>query len=433
MPVTPALPIRSICAVLLVLMGACSDGAAPVAVPATLESVGGAPITAVVGTAPAATPTFVVRDAAGKTIGGIAVNVVIGEGGGTLKNAPTRSSSGATSVGTWTLGATAGRNTLSVTVGALAPVEIVATALAGSPTAIRVAGGDAQSALAGAEVAEALSVGVVDQFGNGVARQPVRFDRVAGGGTLTATSATTGEDGVAGGVRWTIGARGGAQVVRATSGAFAVDFSASVQSDFRIEVRFAGTPPAANVQSAFLAAADRIRAALVGDLPDISVQNLDVARCGAPAGSAISELIDDVIIFADVTTIDGVGKILGRAGPCYLRSGSQLALIGIMQFDEVDVQNLITSNRFDSVVLHEMLHVIGIGSLWRLKNLIDGAGTTDPRYNGAVGSARCGAIGFAAACTAGVPLENIGGSGTADVHWRESIFRRAYRLRLSGE
>ena len=258
MPFTSASSLRSICAALLVLVSACSDGAAPVPVPATLESVGGAPITAVVGTAPATAPTFVARDAAGKTIAGIAVSVVTGEGGGTLKNAPTRSSGGATSVGTWTLGTRAGRNTLLVTVGTLAPVAIVATSLAGSPTAIRVAGGDAQSALAGAEVAEALGASVVDQFGNGVARQPVRFDRVAGGGTLSATSATTGEDGVAGGVRWTIGARGGAQVVRATSGTFVVDFSASVQSDFRIEVRFAGTPPAANVQSAFLAAADSL-------------------------------------------------------------------------------------------------------------------------------------------------------------------------------
>ena len=424
MPFTHALPERLFFAALFVLVSACSDGAAPVPVPATLESVGSASISAIVGTAPAAAPTFVVRDAAGKTIGGIAVSIVIGEGGGTLKNAPTRSSSGATPVGTWTLGTTAGRNTLLVTVGTLAPVAIVATGLAGSPTAIRVAGGDAQSALAGAEVADALSASVVDQFGNGVALQPVRFDPVIGGGTLSATSTTTGEDGVAGGVRWKIGARGGTQTVRATSGTFTVDFSASVQSDFRIEVRFARTPPAANIQSAFLVAAERIRAAVVGDLPDIMVQNLDVARCGAPAGSAISEVVDDVIIFADVMPIDGVGKILGRAGPCYLRSGSQLALIGIMQFDEADVQNLITSNRFDSVVLHEMLHVIGIGSVWRLKKFIDGAGTTDPRYNGAVGIARCGAIGFAAACTAGVPVENIGGSGTAEVHWRESIFDR---------
>ena len=377
-----------------------------------------------VGTALTAPPTFVVRDASGEPIAGVAVSVAVGEGGGTLRNAPTRTLPGATPVGQWTLGTSSGRNTLVISVGRLPPLILEVTATAGSPTAIRVAIGADQLALAGDALATPIGVLVVDRYGNPVPDQVVNFEAITGGGTVAPSMATTGRDGVAGGVRWRLGARTSMQTVRAAVAAIAVAIGARVRSDFVIELRFPGVAPSPEFQSAFLRAADRIRTAVVGDVPDVAVQSLNVSSCGGGAIAPLTETIDDVVIFASVVPIDGVGKVLARAGPCFVRNTTLQSLVGTMQFDDADAQNLLDTGRFEAVVMHEMLHIVGIGSLWRLKSLVDSIGTQDPRYVGALGISRCALIGFGAQCITGVPVENTGGSGTAGVHWRESTFDR---------
>jgi hypothetical protein len=67
-----------------------------------------------------------------------------------------------------------------------------------------------------------------------------------------------------------------------------------------------------------------------------------------------------------------------------------------------------------------MGHVLGIGSIWDTKGLLTGAGGSDPRFIGAQATAAYNQI-FGRS-EAGVPVENTGGSGTRDSHWRESVF-----------
>src|SRR5574338_47292 len=132
-----------------------------------------------------------------------------------------------------------------------------------------------------------------------------------------------------------------------------------------------------------------------------------------------------IVIFATVAPIDGVGRVLASAGPCVLRTQSRFPVIGIMRFDSEDIEALTTNGRLPAVVLHEMLHVIGIGSLWRTRDMLLGATTADPRFTGVKAGAQCIASGGLSDCADGrVPVENLGGTGTADVHWRESIFDR---------
>jgi hypothetical protein len=96
-------------------------------------------------------------------------------------------------------------------------------------------------------------------------------------------------------------------------------------------------------------------------------------------------------------------------------------LLGIMQFDETDLDQLRIDGTLDDVVLHEMGHVLGIGSLWSTFGLVTGAGTADPRYLGAGGEQGWLDIGGGSTGSSTVPVENVGGAGTRDVHWRESI------------
>jgi hypothetical protein len=138
---------------------------------------------------------------------------------------------------------------------------------------------------------------------------------------------------------------------------------------------------------------------------------------------AFNEPIDDVLIFASVGPIDGPKNILAFAGPCAQRSGAnKQSLIGVMKFDSEDIDSLLARGNFQDVVQHEMLHIVGVGTLWSSYNVIAGAGTASVRFTGALGVSACIQIGAASVCPTGVPVENQGGPGTRDAHWREATF-----------
>lgn len=171
-------------------------------------------------------------------------------------------------------------------------------------------------------------------------------------------------------------------------------------NSFNIEVDTSTLTP--QQAAIFLAAAQRWEQIIVGDLPDVG-------------------LIDDLYITANIVAIDGVGGILGAAGPTGLRGGSFLPYSGDMIFDSADVANLISAGQFDEVILHEMGHVLGLGTIWDLKGLLLNAGTANPRFTGSLATAEYNARFGAAA--ANVPVEGTtSGPGSADSHWRESVF-----------
>jgi Leishmanolysin len=186
---------------------------------------------------------------------------------------------------------------------------------------------------------------------------------------------------------------------------------AATTSPFTIEVRFLGGLNARQ-RAAFTAAADRWTRIIVGDLPSVLVDG---------------EVIDDVLILAQGTAIDGRGGILGQAGPTHLRPASAgaaafLTAKGIMSFDTADLAQMNAAGTLNDVLTHEMGHVLGIGTLWEQKGLLKQAGTSNPTFSGP------GAMEEYRALRGGgqrrrVPVENTGGPGTRDGHWRESVFR----------
>ena len=402
-------------------MVACHDKVTAPPSPAKIELVAAGATQAIVGSTLTPAPTFVVRDARGKAIAGLAITVEVVSGDGSLKNAPRRTTSGATSIGEWVLGTRTGQNVVSVKAGALPPLQIAVQALADAPSTLAPIG-DGQSALAGTTVDQPLGIKVSDRFGNGVANLDVTFAVIAGGGDLSSSIQRTDANGIASGVQWRLGRRGGDQQLRATTGGLSATLSALIKSDYNPIVRFYGTPPSAEIQAAFTTAAARVHAMVISDIPDVILTGFDLGRCGVTA-PALNEAVDDVLIYATVTAIDGPGKILGSAGPCIIRSQSVFTVIGLMRFDVDDLNALFSSGRLDAVILHEMLHVVGFGTLWRSKDLLFGSGTADPRFSGAVAAAKCVAAEGIVTCGDGrVPLENLGGSGTVESHWRESVF-----------
>jgi hypothetical protein len=185
---------------------------------------------------------------------------------------------------------------------------------------------------------------------------------------------------------------------------------AAIQSAYKIEVRFLGGLNAAQ-KRAFKTAADRWSKVIVGDLPSVVVGQ---------------DVIDDLLIEAQGVAIDGPGKILGQAGPTNLRpraagASAFLPAKGIMSFDIADLAKMQAEGTLVDVITHEMGHVIGIGTIWNLKGLLASAGTANPTFKGTQAKREYGVLRGTGPLA--VPVENGGGAGTRDSHWRESVFK----------
>jgi hypothetical protein len=178
---------------------------------------------------------------------------------------------------------------------------------------------------------------------------------------------------------------------------------------FKIEVRFFGGLSQTQMD-AFKTAADRWSSVIIGDLPTVMVDG---------------EPIDDVVILAQGADIDGKNGILGQAGPTHLRpsnagAAALLPAKGKMIFDTADLTEMENKGTLKDVITHEMGHVLGIGTIWREKGLLQGALTSNPVFVGPLAMEEYGVL--RGSGTTPVPVENQGGQGTRDSHWRESIF-----------
>jgi hypothetical protein len=154
-------------------------------------------------------------------VAGVTVTFAVIGGGGTVRPAMpvVTDASGIATVGSWTLGATPGANTLSATATrsgiAGNPVLFAATGLGFSIAAHSVI---TQSAPLATAVRAPPSVLVRDESGTPVKGMTVTFAVIGGGGTvLPATPVVTDSSGIATVESWTLAGRPGANVLSATA------------------------------------------------------------------------------------------------------------------------------------------------------------------------------------------------------------------------
>ena len=143
----------------------------------------------------------------------------------------------------------------------------------------------------------------------------------------------------------------------------------------------------------------------------------DVASSGAPSS---------LIISASSPNIDGVGGTLGSAGPSSLFTGTDLSAsqsyayagTGSMNFDIADIDDIETTGNLLALIMHEMGHVLGFGTIWdpgTAYQSVYQAGSGE--YTGAAAIAA-----YQSEIDSGatfVPVELGGGAGTANGHWNE--------------
>jgi hypothetical protein len=375
-----------------------------------------------------AAPSVRVTDGSGAPLGGVTVTFTVTGASGSVTNpVQVTSSSGIATSGPWTLGTTAGSQVVTASAEHAQPVSFTATARPGPASALAVANGNNQSAVIWHQPPVAPTVAVTDQFGNAVPSSgTITFAVSSGGGTIATSSVAVGSDGKAA-VQWSLGRSPGPNSMSASLDGSAfppVNFSATglpPSSPFNIDVRFIGSATPAQ-HTAVDEAVQRWRVIVSGDIPS-QVVNLSAGTCD-PNQPAVNETIDDVVIFVELATGDGPGGVLGAAGPCVLRSAGGLPSLGYIKLDSDDLATM-DQVSLNDLLLHEMGHVLGFGTTWPDKGLLIGACpttgscSTDPQFTGSAGITGYHDLGGQ---QTNVPVEETGGEGTANSHWRESVF-----------
>jgi hypothetical protein len=172
--------------------------------------------------------------------------------------------------------------------------------------------------------------------------------------------------------------------------------TAAAQANFAIHLSFNGLSSVQ--QSYFIAAENFWTSAITGYQP-------------------VAGNLNGISIAAKGAAIDGVGGVLGSAGPdtAYYRGNEFYTATGSMTFDTADIDALIAQGSFGDVILHEMAHVIGFGTLWGYNGVyVNNSGQFTGSY--ALSTYR---IEFNQPTATFVPVELGGSAGTANSHWNE--------------
>ncbi len=415
-------------------------------VPATAVAVAGTGQTGNAGAALAVAPAVRAARPDGSPLPGVGVSFAVAAGGGTVQGAgATTGSDGIARATSWSLGCTPGANQVDATVLGVPLISFTATGVPGVPAAVAAASPTTQSGFFGNFVGIPPVVALTDAQGHPVACAQVSFELLQSDGLIVGTNPTTDSQGHATLGGWRLGVSA-SQGVRAVAGSaapvlFTANAGAVPASTFNLEVRFrtAGpgctncVAPTASQTAAFTQAAARWKQIILsGSVPYPVTEPL------SSCFPAMNETVDGLVIWASMVPIDGVNGILGQSGPCIVRDdhGFQPA-VGLMQFDTADLVALESRNQLNDVILHEMGHVLGFGTMWDFdpgasaiipigpdnppNTLLSGKGTADPIFTG-----RSTRAAFLAAVAPGrtftgnpVPVENLGGAGTANSHWRE--------------
>lgn len=210
---------------------------------------------------------------------------------------------------------------------------------------------------------------------------------------------------------------------------------------FNITVRFLTDNLSGAQKAVFNEAAERWSALVTGDLSDVVLDGPQEFALGAPE---VVGTVDDLLIDVRFATVDGPNGVLGSAGPGLVREESEqsklLPFYGAMEFDLAEFEPggfFENPENYRNVILHEMGHVLGIGTLWTINGLTEGIepnppvvgpslpnGAYNPRFTGAQALTAYRQLLQVAGKSAeeSVPIANTGGPGNYNGHWRELNF-----------
>jgi hypothetical protein len=253
---------------------------------------------ATIGTAVAVAPSVVVRDGGSNPVAGVSVTFAVSSGGGSLSasGTVTTDASGIATSPAWTLGPTAGSNTLTATSAGLtgSPVTFTATGTVGAATQLTITTQPSPSAASGAAFTRQPAIQLRDGGGNAVAQNGVIVTALiaSGGGTLGGTlEATTDAAGLATFTDLSITGLVGARTLSFTGGALtaatssAIDITAGAATQIAVN---AGNNQSATIGTAVaIAPSVIVQDASSNPVAGVSVTFAPAAGSGSLAGSGV--------------------------------------------------------------------------------------------------------------------------------------------------
>ena len=202
--------------------------------------------------------------------------------------------------------------------------------------------------------------------------------------------------------------------VSGTAGTFHIDLVFPNDSDFT-----------ASQKALFQQAATHWMSIITADLPDIDFSTNPVYYYDVWFGLIhVDDAVDDLRIYVRSVYIDGLSNTLGQAGPLHIRHSSNLPSLGILLLDAADLKRMEEDGFLYSVILHEMGHVLGIGTLWSKHDWLQNPSSSNPgadtHFTGPRTIQAFDNAGGQNYRGAKVPVENERDKGQ-DGHWRERV------------
>jgi len=149
------------------------------------------------------------------------------------------------------------------------------------------------------------------------------------------------------------------------------------------------------------------------------IDNLLIVARGIP--------IDDDDVAPDDNTLAQAERLWVR--PDGSGDGAGLPAASLMELDTADLESMESDGSLADVIAHEMGHAIGIGEIWQDKGLLRDAGTSNPTFTGPKAMEEYAAL-RGTNRQEPVPVDGTeedegdeeDEDGTADSHWRTSVF-----------
>ena len=168
-------------------------------------------------------------------------------------------------------------------------------------------------------------------------------------------------------------------------------------------------------------AKDRWESIITGDLYDVNFRSNPYNEFSSLLQSRVrvNDRVDDIRIFLRVRRLEDAA---GSAWVTWIRTDTKLPILAEMVIDPYYLNDdNITRKTFYKVILHEMGHCLGFGTLWNDMGLLKNPsrkGYADPYFDGLVAQLTFLAmLGDRTYRGKDVPVEN-----GDDVHWRSSVF-----------
>jgi hypothetical protein len=297
------------------------------------------------------------------------------------------------------------------------------------PSIVSITQAGNEAGMAGVALTYSPEVMVRDQNGNALANVPLVWTVTSGGGSLVSAPAVTGSDGSARVGKWILGPQAmlNTLTVSAAGSSVPVVFNApgcaSGTGAFAITLCYT-SPLSDSQRAAFDSAAARWSQVITGDLADASVvmtENSCYRR-----SPLMSLTVDDIVILVGAAYGDGVGGTQGSGTWCSRRFRGP-PQVGYVRLDSADVASVESSGLLPGLVRHYMGHALGLGySYWSADGMLTDPvslsfPSQDTWFSGAQARAAFDLAGGTAYTGNKVPVENAGGSGLDNEHWRESV------------